>query len=123
MRLSDNEFDLLVEEVLDSIPEEFERHMENVVVDVEDRPTPSVLRSLGLRGGRGLLGYYHGVPLTGRSVRQLVSMPDHIVIYKENIERMCRTNREVVDQVRRTVLHEVGHHFGLDEDVLRELDY
>ena len=123
MRLSDNEFDLLVEEALDSIPEEFERYMENVVVDVEDRPTRSALRLLGLRGGGGLLGYYHGVPLTRRSVRQLVQMPDHIIIYKVNIERICRTERDIVDQVRRTVLHEVGHHFGLDEDVLRELDY
>lgn len=123
MRLSDERFGELVQEALDSIPPEFDPYMDNVVVDIEDAPTRKVLQTVGLNHPHELLGYYAGIPLTARSVEHIVRLPDHIIIYKRNIERICRSEDEIVEQVRKTVLHEVGHHFGMDEEALEDLDY
>ena len=106
------QFEDLVGEALDLIPEELGRLMQNVVVLVEDYP-PS---------GRRLLGLYHGVPLTERGQGYAGMLPDTIHIYRVPILRMCRSTDEVVDQVRRTVIHEVAHHFGISDDRLHELD-
>ena len=123
MRLSPEEFAELVERALADIPEPFAAHLRDVVVDIEPLPDRDTCRNLGLRSRRNLLGLYHGIPLTERSVQHTGRLPDRITIYQENIERFCRTDAEIVDQVRKTVLHEVGHHFGLDELDLDELGY
>lgn len=70
-----------------------------------------------------LLGMYHGTPLTEREFGLDGILPDRVVIYQRNLEAMCETREEIVEQIRITVLHEVGHHFGLDEDDLAELGY
>lgn len=107
------QFEELVGEALDTIPEELARLMQNVVVLVEDRPPR----------GRNLLGLYYGVPLTERGNTYAGMLPDTIHIYRLPILRMCRTEDEVVDQVRVTVVHEVAHHFGISDDRLHELGY
>ena len=107
------EFEELVGEALDSIPEEFTRIMDNVVVLVDDYPPE----------GRRILGLYEGVPLTKRSHWYAGAMPDAIHIYRVPILRMCRTPEQVVEQVRTTVIHEVAHHFGIDDDRLDELGW
>ena len=121
--MTDDEFAELVEEALSSLPVEFRPYMENVSVQVRARPTRRETAGLNLPAGSMLLGMYQGVPLTRRSVTAPVAMPDRIVLYRENIERACRGRRAVVRQIRRTVLHEVGHHFGLDEEDLRRLGW
>jgi len=123
MRLPPEEFAELVEQALADIPEPFAACLREVVVEIEPLPDRTTCRDLGLRNPRGLLGLYHGVPLTKRSVQHTGQLPDRITIYQDNIERLCRTNTEIVEQVRKTVLHEVGHHFGLDELDLDELGY
>jgi len=123
MRLSPEEFRDLVDEALDEVPDEFVPYLQGLAVDVEPLPDRATLRSVGLRNPRSLLGLYHGVPLTERSVEHTVRMPERVVIYQDNIQRICRTRRQVVQQIRKTVLHEIGHHFGLDEDDLSELGY
>ncbi len=123
MRLSDEEFELVVDEAIQSIPEGFHRFMEDIVVDIEDMPDEATCRHMRVRDPRSLLGVYHGTPLTQRHVEDPFRYPERIVIYKANIERMCKTRNRMIDQIRRTVLHEVGHHFGLDERQLRELGY
>lgn len=105
------QFEDLVGEALDLIPEELGRLMENVVVLVEDYPP----------AGRRLLGLYHGVPLTERGTGYAGMLPDTIHIYRVPILRMCRTEEEVVDEVRHTVVHEVAHHFGISDERLHEL--
>jgi predicted Zn-dependent protease with MMP-like domain len=90
---------------------------------VEDLPSRDEAERLGLRNRRGLLGLYHGIPLTNRSVQHSGTLPDRITIYKKNIEAYCDSRAEIVDQVRRTVLHEIGHHFGLGEGDLRDKGY
>ena len=123
IRLSVEEFEELVDQALESLPKEFLPYMENVSVEVQDRPDRGLLREMNLRGGRTLLGFYHGVPLTEKSVSTPFEWPEQIYIFQRNIEAICRSREDVIFQVRQTVLHEVGHHFGLDEADLRRLGY
>jgi predicted Zn-dependent protease with MMP-like domain len=105
-------FEELVADALDSIPSELGRLMDNVAVVVEEGTV------------RGLLGLYRGVPLTRRDRGyDGMVMPDRITIYRLAICARCRTEDEVVHQVRVTVIHEVGHHFGIDDARLRELGW
>jgi len=106
----------LVAQAIDALPEQFARRLDNVDVVVEDLPDPETqARFPGV-----LLGLYHGVPLTGRST-MAAHFPDIIYIYKRNIERICRTEGQVRAQVRATLLHEIGHHFGLNEEQLKDV--
>ncbi len=123
MRLTRAEFDAAVEEALAEIPPGFEQYMRDIVVDVEDMPSPRDCKAVGVRDPRHLLGLYHGVPLTERSVHHHARMPDRISIYQHNIERISRTRKQLLSQIRKTVLHEIGHHFGLNEDDLYRLGY
>lgn len=111
--LERGEFERLVEEAMASIPPRFKKLIENVTVMVEDEPPP----------GRNLLGLYHGVPFKHRGAGSYGNAaPDVIVIYQGPIERISRDPEEIKDTVRATVLHEVGHYFGLEEDELREIE-
>jgi predicted Zn-dependent protease with MMP-like domain len=118
MRMTMERFRELVAEALDRFPAEFAQYLNNVEVVVEDVPSPELQRQFQGTSGHLLLGLYHGVPLTGRSVLSM-HMPDIIYLFKRNIEAICGTEEEVRRQVRDTVLHEIGHHFGMDEDQLR----
>lgn len=121
--MSDDEFDLVVDEAIRSVPEGFHHYLQDITVDVEEMPDEDTCRDVGIRDPRSLLGLYRGTPLTERHVDELCRLPERIVIYKRNIERICKNRRKMVEQIRRTVLHEIGHHFGLSERQLRELGY
>jgi predicted Zn-dependent protease with MMP-like domain len=105
-------FEEMVATALDSLPAELGRLMSNVAVTVEHNPGPP-----------GLLGLYEGIPLTSRTTGYGGVLPDHITIYRLAICAICRTEDEVADEVRRTVIHEVAHHFGIDDDRLAELGW
>jgi len=105
-------FEQLVADALDGIPEELGKYMENVGVFVEDVPPDP-----------NLLGLYQGVPLTARGISYSGTLPDRISIYRSTICAISNTEDEVVEQVRRTVIHEVGHHFGISDRRLRELGW
>ncbi len=114
-------FRRLVALALDSIPEELANRMENVEIIARSRPTPEELHAAGI-GPRGLLlGLYQGQPLTVRSSYYGSTLPDRIFIFQEPIEAVCRDDEEVVRQIRKTVLHEIAHHFGIDDDRLHEI--
>jgi len=123
IRLRQDEFADLVEQALASLPASFQPYIENLIVDIQPAPTPKQLADLGLRRGDRLMGLYQGVPLTEKSSRDTVDWPEQVIIFQRDVEAVCRTRREIVEQVRRTVLHEVGHHFGLDEGDLEDLGY
>lgn len=123
IRLSEEEFAELVDEAVASLPAEFEKYMENLSIDIQPRPTRELLRSMRIPRRELLLGVYHGVPLTEKSVSSTVEYPEQVVIFQRNVEAVCDSEDEIVEQVRKTVLHEVGHHFGLDEEELRRLGY
>ena len=126
-------FQNLVDEAVARLPDEFARRLDNVDVVVATRPSRETLRRMGLEPGRGtLLGLYHGVPQTRRTTRYGNVGPDQIVIYREPVVAAAADavadgddadlDAAVRDQVRRTVLHEIGHHFGLGEADLRRLE-
>jgi predicted Zn-dependent protease with MMP-like domain len=106
-------FEDLVAVALDSIPSQLAVEMDNVVIEVEDLPPP----------GQHLLGLYHGIPLTERGQWYSGAIPDRITIYRLPILAICHSARQVVDQVRITVVHEVAHHFGISDERLHELGY
>jgi predicted Zn-dependent protease with MMP-like domain len=114
-------FEQLVGEAIDSLPDDFRRRMNNVAVTVEDLPSPRDERRFAR--GRLLLGLYQGQPLTRRGSSYAMAFPDKITIYQANIEAICRTEDEIRRQVRKTVLHEIAHHFGIDDHRLRDLGY
>jgi predicted Zn-dependent protease with MMP-like domain len=114
-------FEDLVAEALETLPDFFLEKLNNVVVLVEDWPDRETLRRAGARSPAGLLGFYHGVPLTERTSGYNLVAPDEIIIYQKPIERICRTRAEIIAQVRRTVMHEIAHHFGISDARLREL--
>ena len=115
------DFDALVSEALDSLPEEIAAQLENVDVVVEDEPPPDVLA--GLEPHTSLFGLYHGIPLTKRGAGYGNVLPDKISIYRGPITRLARTPDRIREQVRRTVIHEIAHHFGIDDDRLHELGW
>ena len=114
MNVEHDVFAEIVEEALESLPEEFSRRLENVEVVIEDEPSEEVLRELGLPRG-SLLGLFHGVPLKHKSVLAGPTLPAKISIYRIPILAISRTREEVWCQIRRVVIHEIGHHFGLSD--------
>lgn len=122
VEVSRAEFERLVGDALDEIPEGLARQLENVAVIVEDWPSSQQLARLG--PGRMLLGLYEGVPLTARGPLSYNGVaPDRITIFQGPISRRARDVDELAAQVRVTVLHEVGHYFGMDDVRLRELGW
>jgi len=121
--VSKQRFAELVEEALAELPEPFAAHLEEVSVEIKDHPTAKQLKDQGLRKDELLLGLYVGHPMTERSVEYSGVLPDAIYIFQEDIELVSQSEKELVEQVRTTVLHEIGHHFGMDENDLDELGY
>jgi predicted Zn-dependent protease with MMP-like domain len=122
--MESKEFEDVVAGVLDNLPADFAEKLENVEVVVEDLPTKADLETAGVGEGLTLLGLYHGVPLSQRGWHYMLVLPDRISIYREPIERVCRGSKVPVDEmIRRVVLHEIAHHFGIPDERLRELGY
>ncbi|MFC5813620.1 metallopeptidase family protein [Nonomuraea harbinensis] len=112
IEVSPERFDELVSEALDTIPPDLTRVMSNVVVTVvDDPPEPH------------LLGLYTGIPLTERGDWYSAVLPDRIEIYRNPICQICDTEEQVIEEVRITVVHEIGHHFGIDDARLHELGW
>jgi predicted Zn-dependent protease with MMP-like domain len=115
------DFEKEVGEALDSLPLEFRRRIQNVAVLVEDLPPEPIPTAPG-QPRRILLGLFHGIPLTKKSFFQgPIGSPDYVVLYQKNIEAVCSTEAEVREQIRRTVIHEMGHYFGMTEEQLRDV--
>lgn len=122
MRISDEEFDAAVAEALDGVPERFKAVLDNIAITVADEPTPRERATMDDPHGE-LLGLYQGVPLTRRTTGYSGVMPDIITIFKGPHERVCGSRGRLVEQIRRTVLHEIGHYFGFDDEYLHAHGY
>ena len=114
-------FAQLVAEALDGLPRQLRRSMRNIAVMVETAPSRALLETMDLWPDQTLLGLYQGVPLPERGHGYGNVLPDQITIFQQPIEALCRTPEDIKDVVRETVIHEVGHYFGLDEARLEEL--
>ena len=122
-------FDDLLEAIIAELPEHIHERLDEVPVVVEDRPTRQLLDDMQIDGpGTLLCGLHSGIPLTRRSVEHSGTIPDQIMLFREPIVAVARFRRggslrDLERQVRITLLHEIGHHFGLDEDDLAALGY
>ncbi|MGH2452183.1 MAG: metallopeptidase family protein [bacterium] len=116
-------FDRLVEEALASIPEVLRARMDNVAIVVAEWPTPEQLEGAGIEPEDQLFGLYEGTPLIERGILADPLLPDRITIFRGPLEEACESAEEIREEIRRTVIHEVAHHFGIDEDALADLGY
>jgi predicted Zn-dependent protease with MMP-like domain len=111
--MKQRQFELLVDKALESLPPQFQQLLDNVAIFIEDRPSRSLLRELGM---------YEGVPQTERTSSYDLVTPDRITLFQRPIEDSCDTDAEAAEEIRRTILHEVGHHFGIDDNRLDEIE-
>ena len=115
-----DQFEALVRQALADIPEQIRSHVDNVDVVVEDWPSRAQLVGSGIDEEQYLLGLYEGIPLTDRYDYGMV-LPDKITLFQKAIEEVCSSEDELVAEVRDTVVHEVAHHFGIDDESLHEM--
>jgi predicted Zn-dependent protease with MMP-like domain len=121
--VSKTEFERLVERAISDLPEPFAGFLEEVPVEVHTRPSVKLLKEMGLEEDELLMGLYRGVARTRRSVEDSGRMPDVIYVFQEDHELVCDSRAQLVAEVRKTVLHEIGHHFGMSEEDLARLGY
>ena len=114
VRMADDEFDRLVDEVFDGLPDDMVRPLENVAILIADQPAGARPR---------LYGLYTGHPLTRRGVYGFGELPDRITLFRNNLEASCETVEQLRARVRITLVHEIGHYFGLDDARLQELGW
>ncbi len=114
-------FERLVERSLKALPKEYLRELKNIAIVVEDEAPREVLDDLGIEDN-GLYGLYQGTPLTERGWGFGNALPDRIVIYQRPIEEDARSDEEIAEIVRDTVMHEIGHYFGFDDEALYEIE-
>lgn len=123
MRLSRRKFEALVLEALEGIPEPIRERMQNVDVVIEDWPEEDQLTELGMQPDELLFGLYEGTPLTERGISEHSLLPDKITIFQGPLEDAYEWDDEIKEEIRKTVVHEVAHHLGIDEERLAELGY
>ena len=116
------EFEELVTDVLDNLPQEFKEKLENIDFVVEEQISAKVLKRTGIGGKGRLLGLYQGVPLKDRTHYYGMVMPDKITLFKKNIEDECRSNGlDLREEVKHVIQHEIAHHFGISDKRLKDL--
>jgi predicted Zn-dependent protease with MMP-like domain len=122
LSLDEQDFEELVEQALESLPEWIKAHLENVAVMTAAWPSQDQRRASGVRAEDLLLGLYEGVPLTRRGRGYHLMPPDRITLFQGPLEMVARSSADLIRLVQRTVAHEVAHHFGMSDERLRELD-
>ena len=114
-------FEMLVARAVEGLPEEFRERLDNIDIVVADRPTLKQLSKAERKRGETLLGLYEGVPLPERTHGYGFVVPDVITIFQGPVESVCQSDSGIIAEVRRVVLHEIAHHFGISDDRLRQL--
>lgn len=123
MKLSNEEFDRIVQRAIRRIPEEIRQHLDNIVISVRKRPSRRLLEDMDLPPDEPLLGVFEGVSLLERSVTDPPLYPDTIFLFQEPLQEMCETLEELEEEIEITVVHEVAHYLGMTEERLEELGY
>jgi len=117
------DFASLLDDAVKELPEEFRAKLENVAIIVEDYPSKELLETMEVPDDETLFGLYEGVPLTERGHFDAPLMPDRILIFQREIEDACDTPEEVKEELKITLVHEIAHFFGMDDDYLEEIGY
>ena len=121
--MSRERFEELVEKAVETLPEEYIKYVDNITIIVEDYPGPEDTKRLAGGGGL-LLGLFSGVPYPhkGGFFEIPYPLPDKIILFQKNIEKICSSKEELIEQIQKTLVHEVGHYFGLSESDLRKYE-
>ena len=122
MELSDQEFDHLISQAMDELPQEYIKGLDNVAIVYADWPDEHQAKKAGLRQGNILLGLYEGIPLTQRGAGYTFVLPDKITLFKKSILMIVRTPEELKAQIKRTLWHEIAHYYGLNHDRIHQLE-
>jgi predicted Zn-dependent protease with MMP-like domain len=121
--MTDETFDRLITRAMDELPEEYIRNLDNVAITYADAPTAEQLQKQGVRHGHVLLGLYEGIPQTKRGAGYMMVLPDKITLFKNTILLVAGSDEErVFQQVKRTLWHEIAHHYGLEHSNIDELE-
>jgi len=122
-RTNREDFEKLVDKAVETLPEEYTRYFNNITIIVEDYPGPEDTKRLAGGGGL-LLGLFSGVPYPhkGGFFEIPYPLPDKIILFQKNIEKICSSKEELIEQIQKTLVHEVGHYFGLSESDLRKYE-
>lgn len=115
-------FERLVAEALEDIPDRFREAMRNIAIIVEDEPAPALLRELGIEPPGTLFGLYTGTPLTERDATFGNALPDRILIFQRPHEREAEDYEDLIVSIAETLIHEIGHYFGMSEDEIQEIE-
>ncbi len=122
MTLSDEVFEQLINRAMDELPQEYIKNLNNVAITYDDDPTPEQLQKQGVRQGSLLLGLYEGIPQTGRGAGYALVLPDKITLFKNPILAVVHDELSLFEQIKRTLWHEIAHHYGLGHDVIHRLE-
>ncbi len=123
LKFNKTEVDVAVKRAIARIPSEIRRHLKNVVISVQRRPSKQIREEMGLHRNEDLFGLYRGTALIDRSVFYPPLYPDTIILFQEPLEKVCNTMDELEEQIEITVVHEVAHFLGMSEERLAELGY
>ena len=123
MKLTQEEFDRIVDRALARVPAEIGQYLDNIIISVRKRPSKKMLREMGLAEGETLFGIFEGTPLIERSVTSPPLFPDSILLFQEPLEEACETIGELEEEIEVTVVHEIAHFVGMSEERLAELGY
>jgi predicted Zn-dependent protease with MMP-like domain len=120
-----NEFEKIVEQSFERLPDVFKKAIENLGIVVEDYPEDAVVLKMKIPSKYNLLGLYHGIPLTSRGTWYGMTpvAPDKISLYQRNIESRCRSEKEIEDAIYAVLIHEIGHYFGMNDEEIRKAGY
>ncbi len=121
IRIRMRDFERLVREAFEELPAPIRARVQNLEIEVKSRPTPEELEEAGVEDPADLFGFYRGIPLPARGAYYDMTLPDLITIYRYAHELACDSLEELREEVRRTLRHELAHHFGIDDDRLEEL--
>lgn len=122
VEISDTEFEAIIADAMDTLPERFLNHVKNVAITWDHDPTPEQRAKQRLGPGQTLFGLYEGIPLTKRGDNYSMVLPDKITIFKNPTMHYAHNLDELKDQVKNTLWHEIAHHYGLDHDRIHELE-
>ncbi len=118
--MDDRTFENIVRRAVEGLPPQFKEALANIDIVIEDFADPEILEDMGVEPP--LLGLYQGIPLPERALGE-TDLPDKISLYRGEFERMGLRGKELIEEIRITVLHEIGHYFGLDDDAMEEMGY
>lgn len=123
MELSDGQFDALITRAMNELPQEYILRLDNVAITYADNPTAEQLQKQGIREGHVLLGLYEGIPLTQRGAGYTFVLPDKITLFKLPILQVSYSEADLFERIKRTLWHEIAHHYGLGHDRIHELEH